>query len=143
MSYMLINPKKYAHYPMFSYKEFYGAIDELTEIIEIIMDAKKAVGEDFTVGDLLDAKEIVTEYLSYSMNAKLNCLWNAEEYTMYPDDKQKMKRQNNNPYVRGIKTNYTPDGQLDSFRKANEWARDLNGTLRNNRLKNRKEQKNA
>lgn len=143
MSFMLINPKKYYYCPMFSYMEFYRAIDELSDIIEIVMDTKKCVGKEFTVNDLIDAKEIVTEYLTYSMNAKLNCLWDAEEYTMYPDDKQKMKNQKNNPYVRAIKTNYAPDKQLEAFKKASDWARDINGTLRSGRLKTRKEQKNG
>lgn len=128
MSLMMINPKKYSKYPVFSYWETYKLIDRFESIMESIACAKDPqmtfTDSKISVKDILDAMAIVTEELSWSMNKKLNAIWYAEEGELFPDSDALAKKQHGNPYIKEITRLAPKEHHIEAFEAAVEWARE-------------------
>lgn len=128
MSLMLINPKKYSKYPVFSYWEAYKLIDRFESIIETVAGAKDPqpifTASKISVEDVLDAMAIVTEELSWSMNRKLNAIWYAEDGELFPDSNALAKKQHGNPYIKEITRLAPKEHHIKAFEAAVEWARE-------------------
>lgn len=127
MGLMMIKPKKYSKYPVFSYSETYRLIDRFETILESIACAKDPqamfVNSKISVEDILNAKEIVTEELSWSMDKKLNAIWCAEEGELFPDSDALAKKQHGNPHIKEITRSTSKEHRIEAFKEATEWAK--------------------
>lgn len=127
MSLMMIKPKKYSKYPVFSYLEAYRLIDRFESILESVACAKDPqttfADSKISVKDILDVKAIVSEELSWSMDKKLNAIWCAEEGELFPDSDALAKKQHGNPHIKEITKPDSKEHCIEAFKEATEWAK--------------------